>query len=82
MTADTQSLDFHRCDPACNMARFYRLGVTRDLFGQIVIVRQWGRIGTSGRQMTEAMPNYEAAALRVRLLAEGKQRRGYRPAVG
>ena len=38
-----------RRDPARNMKRFYRLAVERDLFGTVLLVREWGRIGTLGR---------------------------------
>ncbi|WP_299913231.1 WGR domain-containing protein [uncultured Paracoccus sp.] len=38
-----------RCDPLCNMARFYRLEIAPDLFGGAVLLRQWGRIGTEGQ---------------------------------
>jgi predicted DNA-binding WGR domain protein len=38
-----------RCvDLARNMARFYSMEVERDLFGRVVLVRRWGRIGTAG----------------------------------
>ncbi|MFC4170478.1 WGR domain-containing protein [Microvirga sp. GCM10011540] len=36
-------------DPAKNMARFYSLEVERDLLGRVVLVRRWGRIGTTGK---------------------------------
>ncbi len=38
-----------RVEPARNMARFYSLDVERDLFGRVVLVRRWGRIGTAGK---------------------------------
>ena len=37
-----------RLDPALNMRQFYSLEVERDLFGRMVLVRRWGRIGTAG----------------------------------
>ena len=42
-----------RIDPESGAARFYSLVVERDLFGQVVLVRNWGRIGTGGREMVE-----------------------------
>jgi len=32
---------------------FYSLPIERDLFGRIVLVRSWGRIGTNGRNLVE-----------------------------
>lgn len=39
----------HRVDPDLNMARFYRVEVLPDLFGEIVVERRWGRIGGRGQ---------------------------------
>jgi predicted DNA-binding WGR domain protein len=33
-----------RVDDARNMRRFYRLDVQPDLFGGVLLVKQWGRI--------------------------------------
>ena len=38
----------HRVDPDLNMARFYRVEVLPDLFGEIIVERRWGRIGGRG----------------------------------
>ena len=38
-----------RIDPVQNAARFYSMDVERDLFGRVVLVRRWGRLGTSTR---------------------------------
>ena len=43
----------HRIDPAQNMARFYALDVQPDLFGGILLVKAWGRIGGHGRVVHE-----------------------------
>lgn len=34
----------HRVDPELNMARFYRVEVIPDLFGEIVVERRWAHI--------------------------------------
>jgi predicted DNA-binding WGR domain protein len=39
----------HRIDPTRNMARFYVLDVQPDLFGCILLVKSWGRVGGRGR---------------------------------
>jgi predicted DNA-binding WGR domain protein len=38
-----------RRDGACNLARFYVLAVEPSLFGDAVLVRAWGRIGSLGK---------------------------------
>ena len=43
------AIHLHRVDPARNMARFYRMSSTPSLFGDICLVREWGRIGRPGR---------------------------------
>ena len=43
------AIQLHRIDPAKNMARFYMLDVQPDLFGGILLVKAWGRIGGRGR---------------------------------
>lgn len=41
---------FRRIDASRNMARFYMLSLEPTLFGEVAILRHWGRIGTRGRQ--------------------------------
>jgi WGR domain len=43
------ALHLRRIDPARNMCRFYRLDIQPDLFGRILLMKQWGRVGTQGR---------------------------------
>jgi predicted DNA-binding WGR domain protein len=56
-------LVLHRRDPARGMARFYSLMIERDLFGRVVLVRNWGRIGTNGRELVEEFTDEIEAAL-------------------
>ena len=49
-----------RVDADARTAHFYVLTLERDLFGNIVVTRQWGRVGTAGRQITEPYPTEEA----------------------
>jgi predicted DNA-binding WGR domain protein len=66
-----------RIEAEQNVARFYALMIERDLFGRIVLVRHWGRIGGRGRErMDEYASEVEAAAAMGRLAA-AKRRRGY-----
>jgi len=43
------AIHLYRNDPARNMAGFYRMSSTPSLFGDICLVREWGRIARPGR---------------------------------
>jgi predicted DNA-binding WGR domain protein len=68
----------HRIDPARNMARFYAMDMQHDLFGAILLMRQWGRIGTYGRVAAEVYASMAIAIAALECQAERKRRRGYR----
>ena len=70
-----------RIRPERNQWRFYRLDLQPDLFGQICVVRAWGRIGRPGRCRRDPFPDH-ARAVRARdQLASTKRWRGYRDAI-
>ena len=71
------ALELRRIDGARNMRRFYRLDVQPDLFGGVLLVRQWGRIGARGRVVDESYATETLAADAMRKQAERKRRRGY-----
>ena len=52
--------------------------IERDLFGQIRLVRAWGKIGTNGRELVEDYPSEDTAGQALQVVAEGLRRRGYR----
>ena len=61
------------------MARFYALAVQPTLFGEVSLVRRWGRIGTHGQQKVHVFNEEKhAVGLFLELLRE-KRNRGYRP---
>jgi predicted DNA-binding WGR domain protein len=66
-----------RVEPARNMARFYSLDVERDLFGRVVLVRRWGRIGTAGKVRLDEYEGEGAALAALHALQQRKMRRGY-----
>ena len=39
--------------PGAGIRRFYSLVIERDLFGTVRLVRNWGRIGTTGQEKAE-----------------------------
>jgi len=64
-------------DPERNMARFYGIEVQPTLFGEMSVLRNWGRIGTKGRgMMVTYKDEYQAAAALLKLDKQ-KRRRGY-----
>lgn len=75
-------IHLHRIDPARNMARFYRLSSAPSLFGDICVVREWGRIGRPGRIRIDLYKKREEADAAREALSRVKRQRGYRDAVG
>jgi predicted DNA-binding WGR domain protein len=43
------ALELYRIDLERNMRRFYRLGIDPDLFGGVLLMKEWGRIGARAR---------------------------------
>ena len=66
-----------RIDDARNMRRFYLLDLQPDLFGGVLLVKHWGRIGTGGRIVDQSYNSEASAAEAMQLQAERKRRRGY-----
>ena len=67
----------HRVDPDLNMARFYRVEVLPDLFGEIIVERRWGRIGGRGQFQSKSYPSIPLAEMAASKLIMAKARRGY-----
>lgn len=64
--------------PAKRQRRFYELSVSKTLFGEWCLIREWGRIGTKGGQkMAVYLETEEAAASELEYLKAAKNRRGY-----
>ena len=72
------TLVLRRIEPEQNVARFYALMIERDLFGRIVLVRHWGRMGSRGRERLDEHASEIEAAEAMAKLAAVKRRRGYR----
>jgi len=75
-------IHLHRIDSARNMARFYRMSSTPSLFGDICLVREWGRIGRPGRVRIDLYETGEEAIAAREALSRVKRQRGYRDASG
>ncbi|WP_099509431.1 WGR domain-containing protein [Microvirga ossetica] len=71
-------LVLHRIDPEQGIRRFYALMIERDLFGIVRLVRNWGRIGTTGQELVEVFDDELRAGEALEAVARAKRRRGYR----
>lgn len=77
MARAVTAVHLHRIDPTRNMRRFYRLDVQPDLFGGVLLMKEWGRIGGRGRIMAEPYDTESPALAALQRQAERKRRRGY-----
>ena len=66
-----------RIRPAQNERRFYALSIGVDLFRNIHLFRNWGRIGTGGRVRIDVCSGMAEAMSALEKLAHAKRRRGY-----
>jgi predicted DNA-binding WGR domain protein len=72
-----EGLELRRIRPEKNERRFYSLAITFDLFGGLLLTRNWGRIGTSGRQRLDLHSDLTDAREALTRLAQVKRKRGY-----
>jgi predicted DNA-binding WGR domain protein len=70
-------LHLRRVDTEKNMRRFYLMTVQRDLFGGAQLVREWGRIGSSGKIKTSYHVDEGRAVDKLAEIVCAKQKRGY-----
>lgn len=64
-------------DPDRNQARYYRVAVLPNLFGEWTLAREWGRIGRGGRCRLDWYETEAEAERALSTLETSKQRRGY-----
>lgn len=64
-------------DPRRNQARFYRMAVLPNLFGEWTLERQWGRIGQGGQTRMDWYAREDEAGAALLSLEAAKRRRGY-----
>ena len=77
MSSEPNTFYAERHDPLRNMARFYDLSIEPTFFGELCVVRRWGRIGAHGRTMRHSFNGHAAALSFLADIARKKQRRGY-----
>ncbi|NVO25404.1 WGR domain-containing protein [Donghicola mangrovi] len=71
-------LHLTRRDPSCNMSRFYALSIEPTLFGEVMLIRTWGRIGSNGQMKLQTFSQLEEASAALNELRRQKLKRGYR----
>ena len=64
-------------DQRKRQARFYRMAVLPNLFGEWTLERQWGRIGQGGQIRMDWYDQEDDAVAALMLLEATKRRRGY-----
>jgi predicted DNA-binding WGR domain protein len=79
MIAQPYRLHIQRVDPNRNMARYYELSLEPTLFGEISLVRTWGRIGRRGQQRVDQFPTEKQALELFLELLRKKRVKGYKP---
>jgi predicted DNA-binding WGR domain protein len=77
MSEKLNVLVLERCDPSQNIWRFYVQRIEPSLFGDLTVVREWGRIGRRGRQRIDIHQTEDRAAEALASWLRRKQRRGY-----
>ncbi len=64
-------------DPAKNRRRFYTLVWQPTFWGEVALVRSWGRLGTEGRSLAALYPDRDSAQPYVEWAIRRRLRRGY-----
>lgn len=67
----------YRIDRARHMHRYYRMDVQPDLFGEWCLMREWGRIGSTGQTRSIPFPTSQEAEIALASQRSAKERRGY-----
>jgi len=79
MIAQPYHLYVERTDVAKNMARYYAMSIEPNLFGDVCLLRKWGRVGAKGQMMVHHFGREEEAVELFLDLLRQKRKRGYRP---
>lgn len=66
-----------RREPEDNRFRFYVMYITKNLFGEWSLVREWGRIGQGGQMRIDWCESFDDARLVFEKKRREKVRRGY-----
>ena len=64
-------------NPDQNKYRFSCMTVQYGLFGNMYLIRHWGRIGTKGRKLMQSFDTMDEICQEIQRLLEIRKRRGY-----
>jgi predicted DNA-binding WGR domain protein len=78
VTFQSDAADLIRIESTSNKHRFYRCAIWPGLFGDVSLVREWGRIGQPGQMRLDVQPDTPAARGKMQDLVRRKERKGYR----
>ena len=70
-------IDLRKVNHIRKQRRFYLLGMGKTLFGQIYVIREWGRIGQPGKVRRDYFDSIEKAEAHALRLKHQKERGGY-----
>ncbi|MGO7564457.1 WGR domain-containing protein [Rhizobium johnstonii] len=79
MIAPRYHLYVERTDASKNMARYYAMTIEPNLFGEVCLIRRWGRIGAAGQRREHHFAREEEAVRLFLQLLKKRRSRGYRP---
>jgi len=77
MEREATVVHLRRIDRNKNMSRYYSLEMRPTLFGEVSVIRYWGRIGSSGQSMQETFDSLEEAWGKFRRIRQVKILKGY-----
>ncbi|MCJ8521160.1 putative DNA-binding WGR domain protein [Pseudorhizobium tarimense] len=79
MSYHVYHVHIRRIDRRKNMSRFYALSIQHTLFGNVSLIREWGRTGTRGQQRIDVFEDEKQALSSFLALLRQKRKRGYVP---
>lgn len=65
-------------DPSQNIARYYRMSVLPNLFGEWTLHREWGRTGRGGQTRMDLFQSQDEAEQGLLKIEAAKRKRAYR----
>ncbi|GAA5266500.1 hypothetical protein ACOSOMT5_P2928 [Acidiphilium sp. MT5] len=77
LTLFPEAVTLTRIQPVLNEWRYYQIEIQVDLFGTIILVRRWGRIGYTCRTRLDPHRDFGSALDALATLARRKRQRGY-----
>jgi predicted DNA-binding WGR domain protein len=77
VATDWPRMILRRVDPTRNMSRFWSARLQPSLFEEVLLVRNWGRIGSRGQERSYWFSSKQAALAAFNKITAAKCRRGY-----